>query len=329
MHNTTLNLYPTPNAPSLSKATVTTADLKHQLYLNMNSRPQDQAADPELWEILKEKDDNNVTLISRLDVSSPLHLHTNDFTALTVMSIKLKGTENYQIWSCAMLLALEGKNKIGFIDGSCRRSNTEEVLGKQWDRRNFPDVRSAYATISSEKSYRVTTGSIAGSSQRNQASAFVSNVPNRNNFQRNQNFNYGPRPNNVNNNRQGGGPVLVCEHCGFNSHTIDRCFKLIGYLVDFGKKKPRQNVKGKNISNNNSVGSSSYFGFTDEQLATIFSLIKDNSVGKNVKANMVVRHPNETEAFISKVGNLRLSNGLVLFDVLVVPEYCVTLISVH
>ncbi|GKG08031.1 hypothetical protein Tco_0333863, partial [Tanacetum coccineum] len=28
------------------------------------------------------------------------------------------------------------KNKIGFIDGSCRRSNIDEVLGRQWDRVN-------------------------------------------------------------------------------------------------------------------------------------------------------------------------------------------------
>ncbi|GJS75641.1 hypothetical protein Tco_0725522 [Tanacetum coccineum] len=41
----------------------------------------------------------------------------------------------------------------------------------------LPDVRSAYATISSEESHRVVAGSIDGSSQRNQASAFVSNVP--------------------------------------------------------------------------------------------------------------------------------------------------------
>ncbi|GKB76086.1 hypothetical protein Tco_0942981 [Tanacetum coccineum] len=37
-----------------------------------------------------------VTLISRLDVSNPLHLYPNDSAALTVMSVKLKGTENYQ-----------------------------------------------------------------------------------------------------------------------------------------------------------------------------------------------------------------------------------------
>ncbi|GJU95138.1 ribonuclease H-like domain-containing protein [Tanacetum coccineum] len=80
--------------------------------------------------------DNNITLISRLDVSSPLHLHPNEFVALTVVSVKLKGIENYQVWSCAMLLALERKNKISFIGGTCKRSNTDEVLDRQWDRVN-------------------------------------------------------------------------------------------------------------------------------------------------------------------------------------------------
>nr|GEY53038.1 ribonuclease H-like domain-containing protein [Tanacetum cinerariifolium] len=79
------------------------------------------------------QDPDLVTRISKLDISDLLHLHPNDTTALTVVSIKLKGTENYQVWSCVMLLDLEGKIKIGFIDGSCKRSNTNEVLGKQWD----------------------------------------------------------------------------------------------------------------------------------------------------------------------------------------------------
>ncbi|GJY55455.1 ribonuclease H-like domain-containing protein, partial [Tanacetum coccineum] len=112
----------------------------------------------------------------------------------------------------------EGKNKTGFINGSCKRSNTDDVLGRQWDKVNavvllnalwkqldvmidlpkcvcnasesfkkhnqliklmqflmglddsymqirsyilsrevLPDVRSAYATISSEKSHRVAS----------------------------------------------------------------------------------------------------------------------------------------------------------------------------
>ncbi|GJT78385.1 zinc finger, CCHC-type containing protein [Tanacetum coccineum] len=77
--------------------------------------------------------DHAVTLISKLGLIHPLHLHPNDYAALTIVFVKLKGTENYQVCSCAMLLALEGKNKTGFIDGSCVRSNSDEVLGRQWD----------------------------------------------------------------------------------------------------------------------------------------------------------------------------------------------------
>ncbi|GJW76284.1 putative RNA-directed DNA polymerase [Tanacetum coccineum] len=442
-----------------------------------------------------------VTLISKLDVSNPLHLHSNDSAVLTVVSVKLKGTENYQVWDNAMLLALKGKNKIGFIDGSYKKSITDVVLAKQWDRVNavvlgwilnsisdlhhkintikqngsnlsdyyhklnalwkqydamielpnclctaasefkkhnqllklmqflmglddsymsirssilsretLPDVKVAYAIISSEESHRMASGSVSGPSQRAQTSAFLSNGPARNNFQRNQNSNSnnfrpnssnfrpnnsttGFRPNNPNPVRLNmpSNAELVCENCGYNGHTIDRCFKIIRYPADFGKKKGGQNGKGKNVAYNSvgsTSGSTSSTGFTDEQLATLLSLIKDNTGSeKNVQANMAgiyfnsskvfndnfekffcsnsnivsrmgyngkivdsganqhmtnsekeldnvydishlnikVAHPNGTNAIISKIGNLRLPNGLVLFDVLVIPEYCVTL----
>ncbi|GKC21822.1 hypothetical protein Tco_1023972 [Tanacetum coccineum] len=55
MQNTTLNLYPTSSTLSSSTTTMSTANLQYQLYLNMKSKPQDQAADLDLWEILKRK----------------------------------------------------------------------------------------------------------------------------------------------------------------------------------------------------------------------------------------------------------------------------------
>nr|GEZ19442.1 ribonuclease H-like domain-containing protein [Tanacetum cinerariifolium] len=176
------------------------------------------------------------------------------------------------------------ENKTGFIDRTCKRSNTDDILSEQWDMVNaivleiLPDVRSAHATISSEEPHRVAAGSIVGFSQRNQAFAFISIVPYRKNIQRNnQNNSSGPsRPNN----RQGGGSAMVCESYGFNGHAIDRCFKIIGYPADFGKKKSGQNFKKQNVSKNNYVGISSSFGFTDKQTATLISLIKDNKVGK-------------------------------------------------
>ncbi|GJX48482.1 hypothetical protein Tco_0273672 [Tanacetum coccineum] len=47
MQNTTLNLYPKTKS---STATTSSADLQQQLYLSIKTKPQDQAADPEIWD---------------------------------------------------------------------------------------------------------------------------------------------------------------------------------------------------------------------------------------------------------------------------------------
>ncbi|GJU36155.1 hypothetical protein Tco_1184509 [Tanacetum coccineum] len=52
MQNTTLNLY--PKTSSLT-STTSSADLQQQLYLTMKAKPQDQATDSEIWEILNAK----------------------------------------------------------------------------------------------------------------------------------------------------------------------------------------------------------------------------------------------------------------------------------
>ncbi|GJW72264.1 ribonuclease H-like domain-containing protein [Tanacetum coccineum] len=47
------------------------------------------------------------------------------------------------------------------------------------------------------------------------------------------------------------------------------------------------------------------------------------------KFGIKVSHPNGTEALITKVGNMVLTKDITLYDVLVVSEYCVSLMSVH
>lgn len=44
---------------------------------------------------------------------------------------------------------------------------------------------------------------------------------------------------------------------------------------------------------------------------------------------ITVSHPNGTKAKVKKIGNLKISNCVTLFDVLIVPEYCVSLLSVN
>ncbi|GKA72778.1 ribonuclease H-like domain-containing protein [Tanacetum coccineum] len=44
---------------------------------------------------------------------------------------------------------------------------------------------------------------------------------------------------------------------------------------------------------------------------------------------IIVGHPNGTLATINHVGNLKLTNNVILYDILVVPGYCVSLLSVN
>ncbi|GKE56556.1 hypothetical protein Tco_1495741 [Tanacetum coccineum] len=295
---------------------------------------------------------DNVTLISKLDVSHPLHLHPNDSVALTVVSVKLKGTENYQVWSCAMLLALEG------LDDTYM-----QIRSSILSRETLLDVRSAYAIglllvvcLEPLKGLRLLL--------------LMSMLLTKGTF-------------------RGHKPLLVSQGLLM---IIDLMIMGIGELLGFYfDLKAGSNLKGKNVSNN-AIGSNSSNGFYDEQMATFISLIKENSVNvKGIHANMAgtymnsstmfnknfekfscsnssmisklvskglitdsganqhitytdknltnvidvsylkikVTQPNGIEAFITKIGNMMLTNYLTLYDVLIVSEYYVSLMSVH
>nr|GEU36668.1 reverse transcriptase domain-containing protein [Tanacetum cinerariifolium] len=93
-------------------------------------------------------------------------------------------------------------------------------------RNESPDVRSAYAIISSEESHRVVSSLGVGTSQRSQSFVFNSNVGNWNNANvtrpvSNSTPSNMTRPINSGNRRPNGGSPLVCENCGFNGHTMD------------------------------------------------------------------------------------------------------------
>ncbi|GKC55624.1 hypothetical protein Tco_1083222 [Tanacetum coccineum] len=157
--------------------------------------------------------------------------------------------------------------------------------------------------------------------------------------------------------------VIVCReesHRGLGSgsegHTIDRCFEIVGYPNGFKRNqnvKSLSNNKGNSSNNVDVQKNSSRIPFTNEQIAKLMSLIGDNPrtgihanmAGANqhitssidnmidivdiTDLNITIGHPNGTIAKIRKVGNLKLTNNIVLFDVLVIPEYCVSLLFFH
>ncbi|GJW31990.1 ribonuclease H-like domain-containing protein [Tanacetum coccineum] len=135
-------------------------------------------------------DNPQVVLISNLDAGNPLHVHNSDNSSSVLVLFKLLGTENYRMWNNAMKLALQARNKYGFVDGSCVRDSyaDSDVLCAQWDRLlkldpyaqqlmklmqflmglddcyqpvrtalltrdPLPDVKDAYATVSREESH--------------------------------------------------------------------------------------------------------------------------------------------------------------------------------
>ncbi|KAF3666405.1 putative LRR receptor-like serine/threonine-protein kinase-like [Capsicum annuum] len=71
-----------------------------------------------------------------IDHYYPLYLSSADVPGALSVGIQLIGMENYTLWSRAMEIALLGRNKIGFIDGSVLRSDYDGELKKIWDRCN-------------------------------------------------------------------------------------------------------------------------------------------------------------------------------------------------
>ncbi|XP_060217082.1 uncharacterized protein LOC132644507 [Lycium barbarum] len=70
-----------------------------------------------------------------MDSSSPLHLHLSDSPGLNLVNSTFDGRE-YGGWRRSILIALSTKNKVGLIDGTCKKPNADSADFKQWHRSN-------------------------------------------------------------------------------------------------------------------------------------------------------------------------------------------------
>lgn len=71
-----------------------------------------------------------------VDYNHPLYLHASDGPGSMSVGIQLTGMENYMLWSRAMKVALLGRNKLGFVDGSVKRETYGSAFAPRWDRCN-------------------------------------------------------------------------------------------------------------------------------------------------------------------------------------------------
>ncbi|XP_071717863.1 uncharacterized protein [Rutidosis leptorrhynchoides] len=213
-----------------------------------------------------------VTQVSDLDFGNPLYLHSSDTSITALISMKLKGTENYNIWSRAMLLALQTKNKTGFIDGSEIKSTTDE---KQFDAlvklpscgcantefKNHNDliklmqflmglddcyqaVRSNILTRETLPSVQTAFSIVSREESHINSSSSITLKPQQSAFLVSKTFD--------NKKKFGRGPNtnLKCTKCNMIGHTIDRCYEIVGYPLGWVK---RNNNTNRNVTSNNVV----------------------------------------------------------------------------
>ncbi|GJQ90774.1 ribonuclease H-like domain-containing protein [Tanacetum coccineum] len=342
-----------------------------------------------------------------LTFGDPLYLHPNDTGSSPIVTVKLTGTKNYKVCSIAMTFSLRNHNKIGFIDGTCKKNDFDVALANQWDmcnsvvftwilnsltidvmflmdlgdnylairsniltREPLPLVKAAFAIVSGEESHRNITSNRANKPVATIfAAKFVDKKKDNNNNSYNKGSNY---------NTRGPNPNLKCTNCNKIRHTIDRCFEIVGYPAGYVKKNFIPNSRHVTSNNttvdpqsnnaNSNAASKSLVSLSNEQLTRLMNLLNDNGVsfananmsdfvvgnismgwivdfGANqhmtISAKFLINvvdisnlgltviHPNGTQALITKIGDLKLNDNIILYDVLVVPKYIVSLLSVH
>ncbi|GJU59153.1 ribonuclease H-like domain-containing protein [Tanacetum coccineum] len=116
---------------------------------------------------------------------------------------------------------------------------------------------------------------------------------------------------------------------GSGENNIDQYDPL--YPPNFKKNSNNgfnRNTASSNVVSGNKDHSTSN-SFTDDQFKKLMALISDKSGTSSIPANvaevsnlnMTVGHPNGTKAVVTHVGSLRLTDQIVIHDVLVVPGY--------
>ncbi|XP_040960293.1 uncharacterized protein [Gossypium hirsutum] len=96
-----------------------------------------------------------------IDFSNPLYLHPSDTPWIVLVSHQLTGSDNYCVWSRSMSIALLAKNKLGFIDGSCKCDSLSPDLKSQWDRCSAFVLSWIINTVSKELSAGIVFASSA------------------------------------------------------------------------------------------------------------------------------------------------------------------------
>ncbi|XP_075087748.1 uncharacterized protein LOC142169741 [Nicotiana tabacum] len=92
-----------------------------------------------------------------MDHNHPLYLHSTDISGISLISLQLTGSKNYFLWSKYMRIALLGRNKLGFVDGSWKKENfREEFWGMVYadsDQDVWEDLKERFNKVDGSRSF--------------------------------------------------------------------------------------------------------------------------------------------------------------------------------
>ena len=92
---------------------------------------------------------NQGTPTGHESTNNPFFLHSGDHLGLVLVLHLLIGS-SYNTWSQAMLMALNVKNKLGFVDGTLLQPMTDDPTARIWPRCNSMVTSLLFNAISKE-----------------------------------------------------------------------------------------------------------------------------------------------------------------------------------
>ncbi|KAJ0456747.1 hypothetical protein HanIR_Chr15g0765951 [Helianthus annuus] len=155
------------------------------------------------------------------------------------------------------------------------------------------------------------------------------NQSNKINFTNNNN-------NNKSNNVVGSSASTGVPGFPFTSEQITKLLSLVGEKS--GSNTQNANMGGECFNVSNFVSCSSSVSFSNNFVWIVDSgasqhMVKSDKNTINVvdvsEFNITVSHPNGTSVKVLKIGDLKLTDDILLRDVFFLPDYCVNLLSVY
>ncbi|GJR33561.1 ribonuclease H-like domain-containing protein [Tanacetum coccineum] len=289
----------------------------------------------------------------------------SDNSNSVIIPFKLLGTENYRIWSGAVKLALQDKNKYGFVDGTCLKESytTSDVLSTQWDRCNVMVLTWIMNVVSQDVYIRlvysenaVTVWKELNETYDKVGGSVVYNLLLKINYVKQGGSSVADYYHRLNSlwrefDALTKLPKCTCEvKCTCNASKElglhQQLMKLMQFLM--GMDDCDQPIRSSLLTRDPLLEVKDACNVVSRDLCLYVTTITmgwiiDSGANQHLTVStaemynivdiselkITVGYPNGTLSTISHGGNLKLTNNVILCDVLVVSVYCVSLLSVN